>query len=1131
MGALIPIVIPAYQPSERLVELVQALAGRPIIVVDDGSGDSYQPVFSRIARLAGVRLLRHPVNLGKGAALKTAMQYALAEFPDLTGIVTADADGQHHPDDIESVAARLMAGPECLVLGARHFDAAVPLRSRIGNIVTRRLVQLLAGQKLADTQTGLRAIPARLLPHLLPITANGYDFELEMLLAARRLDARVVEAPIRTIYEPGNLSSHFNPLLDSMKIYFVLLRFSSVSLATAVLDNLVFIAAYHQTGRILESQFLGRVAGVTFNYWMVRRAVFDSHQRHRTALPRYLALALVSGTASYAGIGLLAPVLNVYAAKLLMETLLFFVNFTVQRLFIFRQPDSDGDGRRRFVSWLAFAVFAVVVCLEAHGLAAPTLWAHEVWSPAGLARWIRYSALFVALATPVLILAPWGFAALVTAAAVVFTVVTVGAPALLAPAFFLCGAGLLACRARLRAPLSTLLGISLYILPMPFLARLPVNYPWLYAVALAIPIALTPRTAWRRLAACRLNLPSWAERLAFALLVYVLSLHWLVVLKPEAGADALSMHLAIPANIAANHVMTYEPSRFAWAVMPMGADFAYAIVYLLGGEFAARLLNFAMLLVIEGLLYCVIRRWLARPASFLILALFAASPIVQYVTGSLFVENLLAALILGAMLALWRFAETGAARFLYAAGLLFGGAMATKVGAMAFLVMALPFAILEARRQWKAGLLAAALLIAAGAPPYAVAWWKTGNPLFPFRDPRTDIRDTRFRQPLTARTPYDLTFDTNRWYEGQDGSFGFQYLLLLPLGLLAVPVVGRRPAVSAAVVAVGASVLILRSEPNARYLYAALPLLSIPFASLLGWLQTNQRLLYRALLVCVVVCTVLNAYFLPASSFYHKDFYGPRDLVPFRQVVAYFNRAHPRAAVLLTEDSFAAGLTGEVYENHWHQSRVMEQIRRAHDIPQLRSLLDQWKVQYFIARQPKPHKNLRPPVLRELLERCTAPEFQSDGYYLARLESACRAPEPAHAIVAQPGRYDDFDAAIQYLGDWVQSDEFDGPFRHTISYSEEPGAEASLTFEGTSLTWAFTKAPNRGLAEIFIDGITRGSVDLYSPAVQWQRRVEFTGLSPGRHTVTVRVLGQKQSASQGVFADVDAFEVKQAGGR
>jgi hypothetical protein len=107
------------------------------------------------------------VNPGKGAALKTGINYILCEFPDALGVVTADADGQHHPEDILRVAGRLASDRESLILGVRSLRSTVPLHSRIGKRITRSLVWLPIGQRLSDTQTGLRAIPRSLLSELL----------------------------------------------------------------------------------------------------------------------------------------------------------------------------------------------------------------------------------------------------------------------------------------------------------------------------------------------------------------------------------------------------------------------------------------------------------------------------------------------------------------------------------------------------------------------------------------------------------------------------------------------------------------------------------------------------------------------------------------------------------------------------------------------------------------------------------------------------------------------------------------------------------------------------------------------------------------------------------------------------
>ena len=741
-----------------------------------------------------------------------------------------------------------------------------------------------------------------------------------------------------------------------------------------------------------------------------------------------------------------------------------------------------------------------------------------------------------------------------------FTAIAVGPIAFLSVIFFLLSAWSLGDlivgrtpRSAADAPvglLSLLTGIAVYIFLMPFAARLPVNYPWVYAGVLALPI-LANRSARPLANFAAVQLRSWGERLGCAAFLFVLITHWFAMLKPEASADGLAMHLAIPANIAANHMLTFDPARYLWAVMPMGADFTYAIVYLLGGEMAARLLNFAILLVLLGLLHAAVRRWVSPGVAWLLVTLFATTPMVQLVTGSLFVENLLAAFLLGMMTALWRFGESGERRSLYLAAALGGTAMAIKFGAIAILAPALVCAAAEVwRRRKQTGArwaLAAGLLLLAAAPPYAIAWIKTGNPVFPFAndrfhsrqlDPKAGFRDGRFADPLTWKTPYDLTFRTTRYYEGQYGSFGFQYLVLAPLALLALLVAPRRQAVIAAVVASSAILLILGTEPNARYLYSALPLLFVPLAALLGWAAAHQRLLARSLLAFAIACAAINVYFLPASSYYHKDFYGPftprqREAyvgvtAPIRNVIAWFNRAHPQAAVLLTQDSDIAGLGGDVYENHWHQYNILDQIRRAPDVPGLRALLDQWKVRYLIARKPTASHYARPLALRELLDQCTIAEYAFGEFYVARLEPVCRAGatlpvEPV--LTAKPGIYDDFDPSILLRGDWERADEFEQAFRHTVTFTDIPGAEIRFAFEGSELTYVFTRAANRGIAAVTIDGAAKGTIDLYSVDPEWQSSAVFTGLGAGRHLLVIRVTGESRAGSTGKYVDLDALKV------
>ena len=146
---------------------------------------------------------------------------------------------------------------------------------------------------------------------------------------------------------------------------------------------------------------------------MVRARVFASREAHRVLLPKFLLLVVSSGTASYLGIHYLTTQLNVTAmpAKLFVETLLFFVNFTVQRLFIFHGRQANLVPRERprvgrFYAWLMLAVLAALVVLEIHGFRTSHLFSQEVWVPVGRARLIQFAALYLAAATALLILVP-----------------------------------------------------------------------------------------------------------------------------------------------------------------------------------------------------------------------------------------------------------------------------------------------------------------------------------------------------------------------------------------------------------------------------------------------------------------------------------------------------------------------------------------------------------------------------------------------------------------------------------------------------------------------------------------------------------------------------------------------------
>ena len=225
------VLLPAYRPGPHLLTLVAdlraAAPGTPVVVVDDGSGPASAQVLADAAA-QGCDIVRHPVNRGKGVALKTGFRHAAEVYPG-QDVVSADADGQHGVDDILRVGAEAHRTGR-LVLGVRRFDGDVPWRSRFGNTVTRLLFHAATGRGVADTQTGLRAHPADLLGWLQTVPGERFEYEMNVLLHAARDGHPIEQTVIATTYHGDNETSNFSALGDSARVYRPLLRFAAAAL-------------------------------------------------------------------------------------------------------------------------------------------------------------------------------------------------------------------------------------------------------------------------------------------------------------------------------------------------------------------------------------------------------------------------------------------------------------------------------------------------------------------------------------------------------------------------------------------------------------------------------------------------------------------------------------------------------------------------------------------------------------------------------------------------------------------------------------------------------------------------------------------------------------------------------------
>jgi putative flippase GtrA len=338
------IIIPAFRPNQKLIEVIENLSifsdeYHQIILINDGSEFSYDPLFEQARNFPKIQILSHGTNLGKGQALKTGFNHILCHYADSTcGVVTCDADGQHLAQDIISLSKQLYRSPQTLWIGARNFNLPhIPFRSKFGNILTRKLFKWFVGLNLTDTQSGLRGIPIHFLPTLLKTQTIGYDFELDMLMLSKKNHIPLQEHPIQTIYEEKNKSSHFNPVIDSVKIYFVFFRYLAIALLSGVLDYSIFTASYFLSQNILLSELTARVISGTVNFGLNKKMVFQSSDKVLPEALRYLLLCLINLAVSYSLLTTLANLgTNVYFGKISVMAFLFVANFAIQKVLVFK---------------------------------------------------------------------------------------------------------------------------------------------------------------------------------------------------------------------------------------------------------------------------------------------------------------------------------------------------------------------------------------------------------------------------------------------------------------------------------------------------------------------------------------------------------------------------------------------------------------------------------------------------------------------------------------------------------------------------------------------------------------------------------------------------------------------------
>ncbi len=370
----ISVIVPSLNPDEKLQRTIQSLLDvgfSDIICVNDGSREDCLSYFPE--KSEQITRLTHEVNRGKGAALKTAFAYIRENRPDSIGAVTVDGDGQHAAHDVLRCAEALVCEQDKIILGCRDFSQPqVPKKSRYGNRITSAVFKILCGLKISDTQTGLRAFPAKYFGDMLEVYGDRFEYETNMLLEMKARNIPYSEVKIETVYIEENRTSHFRPFRDSYRIYSLIFKFTLgqfvkfllSSVASFLLDGLLVLLFLWSAEKLFSVDFsvkteitalatafaciLARAFSSVFNFLVNRKKVFPTDTTLKSSLFRYYCIAVPIAVISALTTTIIeqipffsTPILIVLL-KYAVDGALFIASYILQKKWVFQSKTKKG---------------------------------------------------------------------------------------------------------------------------------------------------------------------------------------------------------------------------------------------------------------------------------------------------------------------------------------------------------------------------------------------------------------------------------------------------------------------------------------------------------------------------------------------------------------------------------------------------------------------------------------------------------------------------------------------------------------------------------------------------------------------------------------------------------------------
>lgn len=515
------------------------------------------------------------------------------------------------------------------------------------------------------------------------------------------------------------------------------------------------------------------------------------------------------------------------------------------------------------------------------------------------------------------------------------------------------------------------IGLGVYATFIGLMALLPINYPLSYIFILLLPIVFWKREALYLIKDLS-NLNKYFNNLftnyllSSSIIFCILVLYGFVALLPELGHDALVMHLTIPAHVSTHHEWSFDFEKYVWAVMPMNGDWLYSLTYMLGGEYASRLTNLALLIILVGFLVCAVRKFASSRMVTLALGVFLCLPLTYLESSSLFIENAWAVFSFAAIYSFFLYVSEKNKNYLFVSSALLGFALSTKVVTLFLVFPLVCLALFYIYRREKIVFIkdisiCLIIFIVLGSIPYAIAFIKTGNPVYPFfnaifkspfYDTVTSFSQPTFKQGFDFMTLRDITFASGKYIEGEVGSFGWVFFCILPFTFMTALISRVKYALPLTFVSIAFIALVFQSQSYLRYIYPIIPILIVVMVQGIDAIRDMSISFYRVVIFTSVVLISLSFLSLPAANGYYRDFkltplFSPSSRAgfiyqkaPVRQAVKYINAIDGKNVNIgVFASPFVAQLKGTPYLANWYNDKFARAINAVKTETQLIDLM------------------------------------------------------------------------------------------------------------------------------------------------------------------------------------------------